>query len=94
MLPGRTAQGKRIWSRGRGWDRTGEEGRPGWGGDGGGWWGWGLNPLQELSEPFTRDLQGLSSLMKSIISANVSQQFSKVREEAARDGQEREEVIS
>ena len=33
--------------------------------------------------------QGLSSLMKSIISPNVSQQLSKVQREAARDGQER-----
>lgn len=76
-----------------GQDRGSGEGQ---GGEGmGESWGWGLRiHFRSSQSPSLVTSQGLSSLMKSIISANVSQQLSKVQREAARDSQEREEVIS
>lgn len=55
-------------------------------------WVWGLGVgihFRSSQSPSPVTSQGLSSLMKSIISPNVSQQLSKVQREAARDGQER-----
>lgn len=98
---------ERVWSRGGDGAGQGKGGRPrargvgeseGWGGDGRkwGWRGGGGGAriyFRSSQSPSPVTSQGLSSLMKSIVSPNVSQQLSKVQRKAARDGQEREEII-